>query len=572
MVIQNSAAVSPTLWLRIGFAALGFVWVLPGHLLPWPAFRQEMVAAVAFLFLAAGALHNSKYVVWPWTAIFAALAATIPLLQWATSLIPFRGDAVLATMYLAGLACAICTGATLARSAHREVLLDGFWSCMAVAALVSTGIGFSQWLGPLDWEPWIEYRPPGERIFANLLQPNQLATLFIVGMVAILYWHEKRRIRPWIAVIAAGWLGWGVAMTGSRSAWVIAALGICWWFVMRRRATLRLTALAIAIAVVAFLLAVMTQDRLVAWWNMDSLTQLEPRGSAVRLEAGTRPIHWRILWDAVTQAPWLGYGWNQIPAAHFAGTANYPATGEWIQHSHNLVLDLFVYNGIPIGLLFCAAILGWFVRTATNCRDSTTWSLILALMAIVVHALFEHPLHFAFWLLPAGLLMGSLSSTSEPTGNPLRAARLTLAAPIVVLAGLFVLAVYEYHQAEEALSDQRLALVGVGPPADLLPRHDWWLMDTWAAYMRATTTTVDAQMADAEYQNLYRVAHRYGYPNTLFAYAQASALRGEIRQATDALTHACKVHSEPVCRLLRTNWERLQLQLSPLALVRFPAR
>ena len=43
--------------------------------------------------------------------------------------------------------------------------------------------------------------------------------------------------------------------------------------------------------------------------------------------------------------------------------------GEYIEHSHNLVLDLLVWNGIPIGGLIILALAWWFIAHIRACRN-----------------------------------------------------------------------------------------------------------------------------------------------------------------------------------------------------------
>lgn len=318
-----------------------------------------------------------------------------------------------------------------------------------------------------------------------------------------------------------------------------------------------------------FISAVLLQTPMLYAVNLDIAAGLDPGESTVRLEPGTRWIHWPILWDAIKLQPWFGYGWNQIPSAHWAASANHPPSGEWIQHSHNLVLDLLVYNGLPFGFLLCALLIHGFVVRAKACRDSQSWSLTLALTMIFVHSLFEHPLHFAMWLLLAGLLMGVLSSPTAGFASR-RWPRYALAAPGALLAGLLLLVIIEYSQADEAMRDQRLALAGIGASPEALPKHRWLLVDSWAAFLDVGTMTIRSPMPAEDLANLHRVAHRYPYGTVLFNFAQASAMNGSPQTARETLIHACKVYSVTVCEQMRHNWHYLQTTEATIRSIEFP--
>lgn len=563
---------SARLWILLGFAGLALGFLLPGHFLPWPAFRREVVAAVGVLALAIAALLQGQVLVWPRMAILVFVLAISPTLQWWSGIILFRGDALLVVMYLAAFACAICIGATLASGTHRDAFIDCFAGFVVSVSILSAGIALFQWLGPVGWEPWIESMPPrNHRAFANMMQPNQLATLLLAGVAVVLRWWEQRRIGGWSAALAAVWLGWGVVITGSRAAWVIIAVGVLWWLAMRRRAALRLRGMHVIAWLVFFVVAVLLHPALLSHVNSDSAALLaQEHSTTIRLEAGTRPIHWAVLIDAIKLAPWFGYGWNQIPMAQAAASANHPATAEWIQHSHNLVLDLLVCLGLPAGLLVCAVLLGWFVKHARGCRDATSWSLMLVLLAIFVHALLEHPLHYAMWLLVAGLLIGALGELVPRSARPWRAPRISLAVPAVALAGSLALVVHEYTRAEELLRDQRLAMVGIGAPAVAQPDPGWLLVDVWAAYLAAGTTHIKSGMPEADIERLRRIAARFSYPNLLFFYAHASAINGNPEAARQVLVHACQTNSKSTCDMLRQNWLRLQSLQPAMGAVSFP--
>ena len=571
IVKQLQGIANLSIWLLVGLATFAAALLLPGHYLPWPTFRQEIFAGVAFIVLALAAIERSNKVVWPRLAILLLFFALVPPAQYAFGQVEFRGDALLSASYLVALAASMCIGASLARSTLRYQLLNGFVACFVFVGIVSTGMGLSQSLGPAPWGDWIMSMPPWGRPYANLGQPNHLATLLMLGVAALLVWYERQKIGPWAAAAGVAWLGWGIAMTQSRTGWLaVMFLGV-WWAAMRARAGLRTPLMAIVAGLTLFALAALLQAPLLELWLGPQPPAPDGALPASRLAAGTRWEHWQTLWDALMRSPWFGYGWNQISNAQFAVAVDHPAIGEWAGHSHNLVLDLLLYNGLPLGLLLCAALVRWFWRRVTDCRSAEPWCLLLALFALFLHALLEYPLHHTFFLLPAGLIMGFLEGSASSVRPALQTSKWTLTLPVAGLAVLTAAIGLEYFKAEEALRDLELSVRRIGPAVSQLPRADWYFVDGWSAYHRAATVTIDANLSAADYENLRKVAPRYPYPVILERYAHAAALRGDRRAARHLLLHSCKIHPLPVCKGMQNRWLALQETDPAVRTVDFPS-
>ena len=555
-----------SLWLALGFVGLACSWLFPGHFLPWPGFRGEVWAAGAFVLLAVAALSESSPIIWPRIAMFAFAAACIPLVQLAVGQIDFRSVGLVSAAYVAAFATSILVGASLAAGRLRQQLFDGLAACLIFAGIVSSGMALCQWLGPSVWVGLLDPHG-GPRPWANIGQPNHLSTQLLLGVAGVLYWYENRRINAWCASFVIAWLGWGVVLTESRTGWLCVAVLALWWWLERDRSSLRLRAQPVAIGIALFALAVSCLNDLHLFVGAVDPAAADVFG--IRLKAGTRPMHWAMLWDAVTRSPWIGYGWSQVANAQFAVSANHPATGEWLTQSHNLVLDLLVYNGLPIGLLLSAVLALWVARHAWACNDPSSWCLMLALFMLLTHALLENPLHYAYFLLPAGLLIGIL-------GNQIRkekqwsTGRWSLALPTAMLLVPLIVVVTEYLQAEEALRDLELAIRGVGRPTAELPQYDWYVLDGWAAYHRTSTMVVSADIQPSQFDELRKVASRYPYPNVLMQYARASVFASKPEEARRTFVHGCKIFGPPTCEAMRKAWSSFQASEPAFRAVGFP--
>lgn len=79
--------------------------------------------------------------------------------------------------------------------------VEVIWTAMLFAALISSGLALHQWLTPTYRGIYIVEIPPESRPFGNLAQPNQLATLLLLGIAGLVYlWRQAgcARLTRWL--------------------------------------------------------------------------------------------------------------------------------------------------------------------------------------------------------------------------------------------------------------------------------------------------------------------------------------------------------------------------------------
>lgn len=556
---------SASLPALIGFGLLSVAWLLPGHYLPWTMFQQESLAAVGGLLICWAAVEKNLRVVWPTPATVPLVVALVPWLQYSLHEVRFLTDAFLPSAYMLGLTLSLVAAATLASGARRSHFLDGWTACCVTAAVLSTGMALYQWLQLPPVGDWLSQVMPGGRVFANLSQPNHLSSVLALGLAGVLRWYETRRIGAPAACLAAIFLGWGIAMTQSRTGWLFIALLATGCLALRRRALLRIPPMAVVVGVLIFAAMVVLESRLHAWWTQAAVV------AGVRTAVGVRSIHWQTLFDAALQSPWVGYGWNQVAAAQYATSLAHPATGEALMHSHNLLLDLVLYNGLPLGLLLIGLLAWWVVRALVRCRTPDAWCLMAALLALLAHAMVEYPLHYLYFLIPAGLLAGSIHVlVSSPESKFRTLPRFSLWGPALVMLGGLIWVGVEYMRAEEALRRLRFASARVGITMADLRTPDLVLLDGWKAYHDAAMMRAAQGMSASEIQFLSDVARRFPYPAALNRHAQALVLNGQAAAGLEVLTHLCKVYPGGVQTAMREVWQEQQGRDPRLLAVQFP--
>ena len=145
----------------LGLIAVCLAWLLPGHYFPWTGFQQEFLAASGSALVALGVVmpggpHRVRV---PWIAMLGLGLAIVPMLQWATGLLPFFADAVLSSSYLLAFGLTVVAARALTEL-HGDRFVAALMGGVLVGGLASTGIVFVQWL-PLGSVSNVELLGPG---------------------------------------------------------------------------------------------------------------------------------------------------------------------------------------------------------------------------------------------------------------------------------------------------------------------------------------------------------------------------------------------------------------------------
>jgi hypothetical protein len=550
----------------LGLALLAFAWLMPGHYFPWTAFLQESVAAAGMAIVGLAALAKPGTTLRLASPAGAAFAlALVPLLQWRFGLVPYFSDALLPLLYLCAFASAIVASEALTRADGGSFVM-AFWATALAAAIVSTGIGLAQWLevGPAAF---VEALPRGERVYGNLVQPNHQSTLLLLGGIGALWLFEQRKLNAVTAAAAIAYLGMGLVMTQSRTAWLVLAIAGPAWCLMRPRLGLRTPRWAVVVGLVTFAVATMLWPHIYQAGSQTNMPSL-----ASRLQVGTRSIHWAVLLDAVGDRPWFGFGWMQVGAAQQHAALNHPASGEWLSYSHSVIIDLLVWNGVPLGAGMVAACGLWLYTRMRRCSDVTSLAALTAIGALVAHALLEFPHAFTYFLLPLALLVGVVEADGAPPGPGVREG-MRKGAYTVALASLTTMLLWvgsEYMRVDEA--DRRARLREAGYVMENAPVFvpDVVLLDSLREFIWVRLLDVGEGMDAATLDRMRNITTRYAPPGALLAYARAAGLNGREADAVQRLALLCSLWPGNPCRQGKAHWASQQASHPRLVAVSFP--
>lgn len=513
----------------LGLLFFTLAWFSADHYPPWLNFHAEMLAFVGLFGLLACVLLRSPIpVVMPRANLWIALTALLPWLQYATGISLFAGDALLSSLYLCGLLAAVVVGYAFGRAEDEQLPLGltGLMHCLWFAAMGSAAIGLAQWLNLQDsLGNYVVQTEIGARAMGNLGQPNQLATLLLMGMAAFTYVYEQRAINRFAFLFGIAFMTGVLVLTQSRAGMlsVLAVSGFLIW--KKRTVKLRVSTKAVAWWVVCFFIGTL----LLPW--LSEVLLLGDVRRVISIEAvGLRWRIWQQVTYAVLQSPWLGYGWNQTPTAHAAGAIAFPGTITY-SNAHNFVLDLLVWNGIPLGLLLSGAIACWFFA---RIRDTSRPHAVLAmacLLSFAVHSMLEFPFAYAYFLVAAGFMAGVVEAARVPArmiALDMRWAWGFLA--LWVSLGSYLS--YEYFLIEEDFRIVRFENLHVGKTPESYEIPHVVMISHLAAMLRAARQVAEPNMSKADLENLRKVAQRFPYGTVHFRYALALALNGDPQGAS----------------------------------------
>lgn len=506
-------------------------WTAVQHILPWPAFYNEWPFVAALLLLAFPAFREVKRTGdrshrVPSAALVPIFLSLVPCLQFLAGQIVFLGDAVMAALYLWLLGIAVVVGFWLGGN-RGHTFVDALAIVIVIGALISGLLASHQWLRLDTFGIWLADMRPDGRPYGNLAQPNNLATLLSCGLVAALFLRERGRLGKTTVWAAALIFMAGIAMTRSRTALIVAVVILAWLLLFRSRLAMRCSARE---AIGGFL---MLAALWVGWPEISGWLQLHADPTASRLEGAlggdVRLVIWRELLDAALRRPLAGYGWNQVSAAQLSVAADHPHS-VFVEHSHNIVIDLLVWNGVAVGGLIVLSLGWWFYSRSRELHTLETWFGLLVILVVGTHGMLELPLEYAYFLVPVGLCAGIVEWRYGGAAG-LRVSKWILKTGLAVAALVFAAVFVEYQVLEEDFRRMRFETAKIERRDESHSAPRVVLLTQLREYTNFARTEAREGMSEQELDWMRSVAHRFPFAPALFRHALALALNHRYEEA-----------------------------------------
>ncbi|RZG88399.1 O-antigen ligase family protein [Acinetobacter sp. WCHAc060033] len=386
-------------------------WLLPIHKIPWTTFGSELLTFLSAIALLSAFINKDLKI--PRPQIVALPILIMPLIQFTFGQILYLSNALLCTAYIAMFWLMVSVGYNLAtgEKGQREQVFKIFCVVVFTGATLSSVIAIFQWLGLQPYLSPFANVLSSSRPYANFAQPNNLATFICMGVFACLYFYEKR-ILPSLVLIPATFIFlFTIALTQSRTAWVVCLFTLIYLSIKQFGKSKRLSFPKLLAWVTVFIIIISCLPILNQLIASATEHQVMQTASVVeRASSGyLRLDMWNQALIAIGQHPWFGYGWNQTGMAQIAAFDLYPSH-EWYKTAHNVILDLLIWNGVPIGGLIILYVVCWLYWLNKGIREPVSIAASLMVCAILIHALLEYPIHYAYFLLPLGFLLGMIQA------------------------------------------------------------------------------------------------------------------------------------------------------------------
>ena len=398
------------LCLLLAALLLSFAWLSPFHTYPWVTFSSELATFAAALALLTLFLNRNIQI--PKLQLYILPVVIVPLLQWSFGLVSDFSIALLSSVYLLGFWFMVVMGYNLSLqpSAREQLMQRACWLLLIIASVTSL-MAMVQWLN-LESYIYGIMGLRGNRPYANFGQPNNLSTFLVMGLMGGLYLYEKRKVSLWLLIPSSLILLFTIALTQSRTAWIVCIFFFFYWIYKQHKNNPRFNFPKLLLwTLLYFVIAGYLLPYLTQFMSSHLDTGVAHTASIVQ-RAGSgheRLGMWMQILHAIAERPWFGYGWNQTSIA-VVESIEFNTVQVWFNSAHNIILDLLIWNGVPLGVLIVGYLSLWLLWLNKTAKDSTSIIAIMMVCAILIHAMLEFPQRYAYFLLPMGFLLGLIQA------------------------------------------------------------------------------------------------------------------------------------------------------------------
>ncbi|WP_224972997.1 PglL family O-oligosaccharyltransferase [Acinetobacter oleivorans] len=399
-------------FLFLAAILLGFAWLSPFHYSPWVMFSSEVSTFGAGLCVLATLIQQNIKI--PRAQLLLLPFTLIPIVQWGFGLVFDLSTALLSSFYLLGFWFMVLAGYNLSLDQQkRDQIFSGFSLLVIIVSVATSFIAICQWLN-IESHFIHMLHLIGNRPYGNFGQPNNMATFLIIGLLGCLYLYEKNKVTLWLLLPSAMIILFVVALSQSRTSWIVFPFLFVYWVFkqfkqQKRFGFIQSLLWCVGFFVVAGGILPFVTNLIEAWssTNVTEASTLVERASSGYLRFNI----WSQMLLAVQQHPWWGYGWNQTSVAQITVYHAFP-TGEWTTSAHNVLLDLIIWNGIPLATVIIAYFTCWFLWLNQQAKNTISIVAIMMVCTVLIHAMLEFPQRYAYFLLTCGFLLGVVQAQS----------------------------------------------------------------------------------------------------------------------------------------------------------------
>lgn len=552
--MERMSAVKPRIsafWIFILALVLVLAFVLPNHYFPWSSFHAEALGAAALLLPAIWISYFTRTPVRIYASnLILILAILVALSQYVFGLIPLWGTFWITAVYLFGFLVALHIG-EIWEQVEPGQCLDYLSLAFIIASLVSLPLEVFQWLD-ISWStPLIMQARDIQRPFANMAQPNLLADMYLLGIIGLSWQLINKRLNGLTTSTLTALLLFGVAITGSRAAWInVGTLLLLATFFRPSLAANHSVRVVLGLGIFFFCCALGAPKLQAALVQGDALNTLRNFSTA---SAHSRLLVWKMMLLASLLSPVWGYGWGQVIKVNFVFDDAMGVERGLFSYSHNFFLDLVLWNGYPLGLMFSAAAIWWIWRLIRLDRNMANWHIQASVLVLCIHSLAEFPIYYSYFLFPIGLMLGSVQPLifSKPVLTVSHWARWTGLA--ICLAALS-LSVRDYFLVERNF--YALRFESRGYLTDVTRKApDGWVLTQLVEHLRFSRSEPNPAATPAQLAEMEDIVRATPGAYIIFKLALNYGLVGNEEKARFWLNQICKKAFEQQCEEAQQKWQ-----------------
>ncbi|HCW4112920.1 TPA: O-antigen ligase C-terminal domain-containing protein [Acinetobacter baumannii] len=514
-------------FLSLAAILLGFAWLSPFHYNPWVMFSSEMGTFAAGLSVLAALFYQNIKI--PRAQLLLLPFILIPVVQWAFGLVFDLSTALLSTFYLLGFWFMVLAGYNLSLDQKkRDQIFSGFSLLVIITSLLTSLIAIFQWLN-IESHLIYTLHLIGNRPYGNFGQPNNMATFLIIGLLGCLYLYEKNKVTLWLLLPSALIILFTIALSQSRTSWIVFPFLLIYWMVKQFKKQKRFGFTQGFLWCLAFfLIAGLILPYITQFIELSTNTEITETSSFVaRAGSGHERIGmWIQILHAIAQQPWLGYGWSQTSVA-VVDSIQYGTVHVWFNSAHNVLLDIIIWNGIPIGIVIIAYFACWFVWLNQQAKETISIIAIMMVCTVLIHAMLEFPQRYAYFLLTCGFLLGIIQAqTPLLKGIVLNKQVLRLIWGISLILLLAIWRDYNVY-----VTNSNLLFKNKQPNAEVLGSNQIFILTQFEQRLKWIEMKPKTTLSDADLAVWGNFVKNKATPYNLRKYAQLLAYNGKVEQA-----------------------------------------
>jgi len=514
-------------FLFLAAILLGFAWLSPFHYSPWVMFSSEVSTFGAGLCVLAALIQQNIKI--PRAQLLLLPFTLIPTVQWGFGLVFDLSTALLSSFYLLGFWFMVLAGYNLPLDQQkRDQIFSGFSLLVIIVSVATSFIAICQWLNIESHIPYV-LKLLGNRPYGNFGQPNNMATFLIIGLLGCLYLYEKNKVTIWLLLPSAIIILFTVALSQSRTSWIVFPFLFIYWIIKKFKKQKRFGFIqgllwCVGFFVIAGVILPFATSLIEAWSSADvtEASTLVERASSGYLRFNI----WSQMLLAVQQHPWLGYGWNQTSVAQMTVYHAFP-TGEWTTSAHNVLLDLIIWNGIPLGIVIIAYLTCWLLWLNQQAKETISIIAIMMVCTVLIHAMLEFPQRYAYFLLTCGFLLGIVQAqTPVLKGIVLNKQILRLIWVVSLLLIIAILRDYNVY-----VLNSNLLFTNKRPNAEFMGSSKIFVLTQFEQRLKWIELNPETELPGADLVEWENFVKNKPTPYNLRKYAKLLAYNGKVEQA-----------------------------------------